>query len=160
MNGENEKIINDVRVELHEIEKWIDSDNNRTDKKVKYLVSYSAIKACGTIETIFKRILYDKLSKGAIEENRRYLVNTIIESSCNPNTGKISSFLQDMSGDWKRAFEEEIKNTAQMEKSELNSLVQWRNDFAHGGRITTSIRSVVKAFESGVNILKILETVM
>ena len=160
MNGNDVELIRDVREELNGIEIWINNGNNRTDKKVKYLISYSVIKASGTVEMIFKRMLYEELSQRATKENKNYLQNKIVESSCNPDTGNISRLLQDMSNEWKCKFEKLVKNEAQKQKSELNSLVQWRNDFAHGGSITTSIRSVKKSFEAGIVILKILDRIL
>ena len=45
------------------------------------------------------------------------------------------------------------------EKDKLNSLVQLRNDFAHGDSIAVSIDTVIKYFDSAINILNILDEV-
>ena len=47
-----------------------------------------------------------------------------------------------------------------IEKVELNSLVQLRNDLAHGRSNNPSINTVIRYYKSGVKILDILYTVL
>ncbi|MBR3510316.1 MAG: hypothetical protein IKO03_16280 [Lachnospiraceae bacterium] len=45
-------------------------------------------------------------------------------------------------------------------KDKINSLVQLRNDFAHGECINVSIETVVKYYEASIEVLKILDIVI
>lgn len=156
MNGELLQLIKDTKKELMSIRQWINAGNH-FDSKARYLISYSVIKASGTVEMIFKKIIYNYLIVGANEKTNVFLEKIIINSSCNPNTGNMSNMLQNISSDWKRIFDQKVKESG--EKDKLNSLVQLRNDFAHGANITVSIDTVIKYFDSAVNILKILDEV-
>ena len=78
----------------------------------------------------------------------------ILDSSCNPNTGNMSNMLQNISSQWKNIFDQRVKDSG--EKDKLNSLVQLRNDFAHGDSISVSIDTVINYFDSATNILHIL----
>ena len=160
MNEEYIRQLDDVKFELGQIKKWIDQEHNRTDTKARFLISYAIIRASGTIEQVFKQTLFDKLSYGTCEENNNFLSKHIIDSSCNPSTKMIERFLEEMSNNWKEKFKRIVKEEAIKEKSELNSLVQWRNDFAHGRSNTNSIESVIASYKAGITILNILDKVI
>ena len=89
MNGEFEQMIEDTKEELKSICKWINS-GNQFDSKTRFLVSYAVIKTSGTVEVIFKNMIYSFLANGANDKTKSYLEKAIIDSSCNPNTGNMS----------------------------------------------------------------------
>ena len=149
--------VESTRNELKDIKKWINTGSNKFDSKTKHLISYCVVKASGTIEVIYKHILYDYLVEQAKPETNNYLEKMILDSSSNPNTGNIINMLQNISSKWKSDFERDVQPP---EKSDLNSLVQLRNDFSHGSNLSTSIESVLKFFESGVKVLKILDKIV
>ena len=82
----------------------------------------------------------------------------ILDSSCNPNTGNMSNLLQNISSEWKEQFDALVKEAGKISK--INSLVQLRNDFAHGDNITVSIDTVISYFDAAKDILNILDTVV
>ena len=128
--------------ELQEIRKWINADRNRFDSKTKYLIAYSVIKASGSIEVVFKQIIYDYLTREVGEKTATYIEKMILDSSCNPSVGNMSNLLQNISSEWRDRFDEQVKKSGK--KAEINSLVQLRNGFAHGDIITVSINTVVR----------------
>lgn len=156
MNGNYRQTLWDCEVELNSIQQWIDS--NRLDSNVRFLTSYSVIKACGTVEYVFKQIIYDYLSSGANEEAKTYLNKSIIEASFNPSTGQMYRILEKINSAWKVEFENLIKGSLQM--GQLNSLVKLRNNFAHGSVITASINDVKSYYSAGIWILEKLCEVM
>lgn len=163
MNGDDLRKLDETTLELEEIKTWINQNKHRMENNVRFLISYAIIKSCGTVEVIFKNILYSHLAQNANPEARNYLCGMILESSCNPNTGSIEKMLDSMKADWRATFSDKIKpeyNNSINLKSDLNSLVQRRNDFAHGGNATISIESVIKYFSSGKTILHILDSVV
>ena len=144
--------------ELKEIRKWINAGKNKFDSKTRYLVAYGVIKSSGSIEVVFKQIIYDYLTKGVEEKTATYIEKMILDSSCNPNTGNMSNMLQNISSEWKKKFDEEVKNSGKKDK--INSLVQLRNDFAHGDNITVSTDTVITYYEAARDILHILDSVV
>ncbi|UUX35216.1 HEPN domain-containing protein [Fundicoccus culcitae] len=151
-----EKILfKDVDTELEQIKIWI--NKNKFDKKTKYLISYSTIRACGVIEQCYKKIIHDYLSENAKSDTIGYLQKKIIDSSDNPKTGNIEKLLSEVNSQFCEDFKSKIQAH---EKSDLNSLVQNRNDFAHGRDIKISINTVIKYFESSKNIINYLEEVL
>lgn len=158
MRSEYVDLIKNTDRELQEIRKWINADKNKFDTKTKYLIAYSVIKASGSIEVVFKQIIYDYLTREAGEKTATYIEKMILDSSCNPNTGNMSNLLQNISSEWKEQFDALVKETGK--KSKINSLVQLRNDFAHGDNITVSIDTVISYFDAAKDILNILDTVV
>ena len=156
MNGDYRQTLRDCEVELNSIQQWIHS--NRLDSNVRFLTSYSVIKACGTVEYVFKQIVYDYLSSVANEEAKTYLNKSIIEASFNPSTGQMYRILEKINSDWRVGFENLIKGSSQM--GQLNSLVKLRNSFAHGSAITASINDVKNYYNAGIWILEKLCEVM
>lgn len=157
MKQEYQRKIDDCTVELAGIKSWIDS--HQMDTNVRYLVSYAVVKTSGTIELVFKQMLYDFLAVNAISETQHYLSTMIIDSSCNPNTGNISRFVSQADGHRSTAFDVAVSGVPQ-HKSNLNSLVSLRNDLAHGRTNSPSINTVKTYFESGVEIIKILDRIL
>lgn len=158
MKSDYVDLIKNTDRELQEIRKWINADKNRFDTKTKYLIAYSVIKASGSIEVVFKQIIYDYLTREAGEKAATYIEKMILDSSCNPNTGNMSNLLQNISSEWKEQFDALVKESGK--KSKINSLVQLRNDFAHGDNITVSIDTVISYFDAAKDILNILDTVV
>ena len=93
MRSDYADLIKNTDRELQEIRKWINADKNRFDTKTKYLIAYSVIKASGSIEVVFKQIIYDYLTREAGEKTATYIEKMILDSSCNPNTGNMSNLL-------------------------------------------------------------------
>lgn len=158
MRAEYVQMIDDTRQELLNIRTWINAGRNQFDSKSKYLISYCVIKSCGTTEVVYKHMVFDYLIIGAQSETVVYLEKMILDSSSNPNAGNISNLLQMVSAPWKERFNQEIAQGNI--KSDLNSLVQLRNDFAHGKSINISIDTVLRYFESAVKVLEILDNIV
>ena len=160
MTDDNIRKISDCKLELNNIREWINKNNLHSN--VRYLVAYSVVKASGTIEIVFKSMVYDLLAENASLETKSYLTRMIIDSSCNPSTGNIGKILEQINVDKKKAFDINIKEAPEgmEQKANLNSLVSLRNDIAHGRSIGSTINTVTKYFDSGVEVLNILDAVL
>lgn len=79
MNEVYQQMLDDCQLELDNINEWI--RNNNLDTNVRYLTSYSVIKASGTIEYVFKQIVYDYLAYGTNNEAKNFLNKNILEAS-------------------------------------------------------------------------------
>lgn len=150
MNGNYERLLQDCATELDNIQQWI--SNHNLDSNVRYLTSYSVIKACGTIESVFKQMVYDNLAIGANDGAKAFLNKSIIEASFNPSPGQIYKLLEKINVTWRMDFERLINGTNQ--KGQLKSLVELRNSFAHGSGITASINDVKNYYGAGMWVLE------
>jgi len=156
MNGQYVDVLSDCSAELQRICEWI--EKNRFDSNVKFLISYATIKASGTIELVLKQILFDSLACDCKEENGSFLIKHLVEASFNATTGKIEQILEQMSKTWKKEFTTAVNGRT--EKSDLNSLIVLRNQFAHGTPINSSIETITKYFDSGRWVLDALDAII
>jgi len=67
------------------------------------------------------------------------------------------SLLKQINGDWNAAFKAAIQ---EVDKQSLNSLVELRNQLAHGNSITASIDDIITYFFSGYNIIIVLDSIV
>lgn len=156
MTEDCQRNINDCRDELTNIKTWI--NKNQLDSNVKYLVAYSVVRASGAIELVFKQMVYDFLSDQAKKETQYYLEKQIIDSSCNPNVNNMLRILEQVDTQRRTRFDTATRDT--QEKRDLGSLVNLRNDIAHGRTNNPTINNIERYFESGVKVLNKLELVL
>lgn len=155
MTGNNIQSIQDCQSELTNIKNFISKDP--LGSMVRYLVSYSVIKSCGTIEIVFKDIIYNHLIKNANQEAIAYFSKNVKESSSNPKIDNICSLLKQINVNWNTSFKSKATD---IDKQSLNSLVELRNQLAHGNSITSSIDDVIIYFTCGCNILQVLDSIV
>ena len=156
MNEDHMRMLNDCEIEIDSIRSWI--NKNRFDDKVRFLVAYSVIKSAGTLEYVFKSIVYCYLTDGCKEEAKTYLEANIVDASCNVNTGNMTKMLEQINTEKSNQFSEGVKKTQC--KNDLNSLVSLRNDLAHGRTISVSVDTVNKYFLSGKRIVHFVDDLL
>lgn len=156
MNGRYIADLRDCSIELRKIKTWIKA--NIFDSNVRFLTSYAVIRASGTIERVLKQMLFDCVSQGVNNEALYYFNKHIMDASFNPSTKAINRKLSELNPAWQNSFENVIKGSSQ--KGDLNSLINLRNDFAHGTPITSSIDDVIKYYISSVWILNELHKII
>ena len=134
---------------LKSIKERIDKD--KFEVMNSYLISYSLVKACGTVEVIFKRMVADRVSSGSSKEVVNYFDAKIVDSSFNPSYGRIKSLLEDFNEEWSKEFVSKLIGCPSV--TQLKSLVALRNSFSHGKDVSASIENVIEYFEASLKIL-------
>lgn len=156
-----EENLKEAKIELYAIKKII--DENKLGSSVPYLVNYAVVRSSGCLERCYKQLIFDFLQVDEKYQLNQYLKNNVLDSSSNPKTGNISSTLEGMDGNWAQSFNMYVNviSSSDEHKSNLNNLVQARNDFAHGvNQSNLQIGTIIKNFESGIYILKILDCIL
>lgn len=153
MTETNLRVLSDCQEELDYIDGWI--RNHRFDKQTRFLISYSIIKACGTIEIVFKNMVFTYLSDNAKDDTKNYIEKMIVDASFNPSTNNMERLFEQL--DSAKAIKLRSLYTSQ-EKGELNSLVSLRNDIAHGRTNNPSIGAVVAYYKTGISIINRIDS--
>jgi len=160
-NSEARATIVTCYYELRDISQII--EKNLLDSSNNYLNRYAIIRACGAIESSFKRILADYLinhSNGHIDIED-YLDRIIIKSSTNPALTKIQQCASNISKARGSKYTKKIESINKIElsskKAALSSLVADRNSFAHGGTPNTSASRTLNYFQQAIFFIKILD---
>ncbi len=129
---------------------------------VPYLSKYGLIKACGTIEQAFKSIVADKCSYRAKQQIKNFLNIKVRNSSTNPSYSKMCDLLKGFDGTWRDGFKATVDAHPQSSslKTSLQSLVDARNEFAHGGNPRISIGDVSRYYSDARKIIECLDQVI
>ena len=124
-----------------------------------YLTRYALIRACGAVETAYKAIVADFCARGAIQPVSRFIDLKVRLSSSNPSYANICKLLSSFDERWARSFRTAINARADKDKllTGLESLVESRNDFAHGGTPTITLSDVVTYFGSARTLIEALD---
>jgi len=160
-NADVQKMLDDCEVDLKAVKSIIDS-LGYSSNIVPYLNRYAIIKACGTVEVAFKSIIADHCSRRAKKQVKSYLSRKIKNSSSNPSFDNICSLLGDFDKDWRKDFKDKLKahpNHSSLTTS-IQSLVDARNDFAHGGSPSVTISDVIAYFSDFREVLDILDSII
>lgn len=157
MKDELRRIADETHLELDKISNWINS--NKLDFKVNYLNAYSVIKASGTIERIFKSMIYDRMSDGANDDTCYYLTKKILDASYNISYNKIQNILEKINPKWFKELNSRVSKKNNL-KNDLNSLIQLRNTFAHGNSMNEPIDTIIGYYESGMMVMEELDKVI
>lgn len=129
---------------------------------VPYLTKYAVIRACGAIEQAFKTVIADHCSKRSKKQVKQFLTRKIRDCSANPSFDNLCRFLKDFDDGWNSDFKAKLNsepNKSQL-KDSLQSLVDARNDFAHGGDPSASLRNITQYFADSRRMIEIMDDVV
>lgn len=133
-----------------------------TSLVVPYLTKYAVVRSCGCIETSFKSVIADYCSHRSKRQVKRFIDRRIREGSANPTINNMHSFLLDFDKSWQAAFKANLNaepNSVQLLTS-LQSLVDARNEFSHGGNPTVSLADVISYYSHAKRIIAIMDAVV
>jgi hypothetical protein len=129
---------------------------------VPYLNKYAVVKACGVIEVAYKNIIADYCDKRSKPQVKTFLKKHVRDNSKNPNYGNISRLLKDFDENWYSSFI--IKMNAETHKTRIEtsikSLVDARNEFAHGGNPTSTVSDVIFYFGDCRRVIEIIDEIL
>lgn len=160
-NSSVENMLNGCDAELNDLQNTVNKLGN-TSPVAPYLTKYAIIRACGTIEQAFKTIVADHCSADSKAQVREFLRVRVRESSSNPSWEQICKLLKDFDKAWNEGFKTRVNADADANqiKQSLKSLVDARNDFAHGGNPSTTIGDVKDYFDHASRIVRHLDSVV
>lgn len=129
---------------------------------VPYLNKYSVIRACGTIEVAFKAIITDYCVYRSKPQLKNYVSLKVKDSSMNPSYSNICGLLKSFDDSWCNQLKQQLEVHPDKSKilSALKSLVDSRNDFAHGGNPTISLNDSIGYYKEAVKLIDILDNII
>lgn len=127
-----------------------------------YLNKYSIIRACGCIEICFKTIISDFCNKRSKKQLKQFINGKIRDSSINPRYDNICKTLRVFDEEWYKNFKDKINchTDRTMILTSLESLNDARNEFAHGGNPTTTLKDTKNYFKQATKIIEILDNIV
>lgn len=160
-NAEVDRQLTQCRAELDHVKNSI-ATVGVLSPVTPYLTKYAVIRACGTIEVSFKALVADFCSKRSKAQVKRFIHMKVRKGSANPSQENIMNTLNLFDEAWKKNFKSNLKSDPDRQKllASLQSLVDARNEFAHGGSPTLSIADVLQHFDHARRIVEHVDTVI
>ncbi len=160
-NADVETLLIECRDELVQVKTLVDGLGMGSNI-VPYLNKYSIVRACGAVEVSFKTIVTDYVERRSKAQIKRYLRKYVRESSKNPSYKNICSLLKDFDEVWSTEFKTRVKAHADWIRIQdsMQSLVDSRNEFAHGGHPVASVAHVQNYFGDFEIVLEILDDIV
>jgi len=157
-NVEVQRLLDDCSTELSQVKTLIDGLGVASNI-APYLTKYSLIRACGTVEQAFKSIICDFCSRRGKKQVKRFIEQRVRDSSINPSYSNICKLLKEFDEDWSTHFKTSIGNSPHKDAwmTSLQSLVDVRNDFAHGGNPSASIGDVMRYYQHSRAVIEALD---
>lgn len=133
-----------------------------TSNIVSYLNKYAIIRACGIIEVSYKSIVADYCDKRSKKQIKKFLKIKVRESSKNPSYSNICALLKEFDDNWNSEFKRAIDNHPDKSrlKTSIESLVDARNEFAHGGNPTSTISDIIGYFSDFRTVIEIIDDIV
>lgn len=127
-----------------------------------YLTKYAVIRACGSIEVSFKALVADFCSRRSKKQVKRFIHMKIRKGSTNPSQSNIMNILNLFDEDWKKSFKANLKADPDKQQllDSLQSLVDARNEFAHGGNPTLTIADILQHFDRARRVVEHVDAVI
>jgi len=133
-----------------------------TSNIVPYLTYYAVIRSCGSIEIAYKALVADFCSYRSKKQIKLFIDTKIRENSSNPSYSNICKMLKQFDKEWLEHFKSEmdLRSDKSQLLDSLQSLVDARNEFAHGGTPSCSINDIIRYFNDSKIIIQIIDSII
>lgn len=156
-NIEVMSLLQECRDELQAIQALLTGIGDAA-RPAPYVKKYAVIRAAGSIETGFKKIIADRVDRDSHSQLKKFIERKIRNSSCNPRLEMIEAMLSEFDSEWRSRFDQKIALADKpILKTALTDLVKARNSFAHGGADELPIERTTMCFEHGCTVLTLLD---
>lgn len=161
MKQELQDMLDECTAELNDIEARINALPS-LDKGIKYFTNYALIKACGTVEFVYRSIVADHFSQLTNSRIDTYLDATIRKGSMSAKYEMMQNLLGKFDDQWKKDFQNAVKARVDKEKliTASNSLVNNRHSFAHGKPPTATFLDIKQYYVDVVELIRVFDSIV
>ena len=104
-NSEVSRQLDECQHELESIQALLTGLGDAA-KPASYVKKYAVIRATGSIETSFKKLIADRVDRDSHDQLRNFIERKIRNSSSNPHLGTIVNMLAEFDCGWRQRFNE------------------------------------------------------
>ena len=161
MKNELQDVINECTMELNEISQRI-KELPPLDKFRLYLTNYALIKACGTLEYVYRSIVADFFDQSSLPQIHTYIEKTIRNGSMSATYNNMGGLLGKFDDNWEKDFKRLVQQNIDSQRiiSSSNSLVRNRHLFAHGQAPTASFNDIIQYYQDTLELIRILDLIV
>lgn len=161
MKQELQDLIADCSSEINDIETRI-SSLSALDKGRLYLTNYTLIRACGTVEYVYRSIVADHFSSLGDSRIDHYLDATVRQGSNSAKYENMVKLLNKFDSNWANTFKQAVQNHPDKNKliDASNSLVANRHHFAHGKTPTATFLEIKNYYLDIIVLIGIFDSIV
>lgn len=161
MKQELQDILSDCTAELSDIETRINALPS-LDKGRQYFTNYALIKACGTVEFVYRSIVADHFSQLSNSRIDTYLDLTVRQGSNSAKYENMMKLLKKFDHQWGTDFQTAVQRADNGQRliSASNSLVTNRHNFAHGTAPTATFLEIKQYYLDVVQLIEIFDSIV
>ena len=154
-------MLDECTAELNDIEARINALPS-LDKGRQYFTNYALIKACGTVEFVYRSIVADHFSQLSNSRIHTYLDSTIRQGSNSAKYENMKQILNKFDTQWGTNFQMAVKANPDGKGGigASNSLVTNRHNFAHGKSPTATFLEIKQYYTDVVSRIQIFDTIV
>lgn len=132
------------------------------DKTRTYLTQYALMKACGTLEYVYRSIVADFFDQSSLTQIHTYLDKTVRSGSMSATYDNMTKLLGKFDSDWRKNFKDAIQKRSDAQKiiASANSLVTNRHLFAHGHVPTATFNDILQYYNDASILIYELDSVI
>lgn len=132
------------------------------DKVRAYLTQYALIKACGTLEFVYRSIVADYFDQSSLTQIHTYLDKTVRSGSMSATYDNMSSLLGKFDSNWRSAFKNAVQARPDGQRiiASAKSLVTNRHLFAHGQSPTATFNDIFQYYNDALELINELDAVV
>ena len=145
MKQELQDMLDECTAELNDIEARINALPS-LDKGRQYFTNYALIKACGTVEFVYRSIVADHFSQLSNSRIDTYLDSTIRQGSNSAKYENMKKILNKFDTQWGTNFQMAVKAN--------------RHNFAHGKSPTATFLEIKQYYTDVVSLIQIFDTIV
>lgn len=161
MKQELQDMLANCTAELNDIEVRINS-SPPLDKSRQYFTNYALIKACGTVEFVYRSIVADHFSQLSNSRIDTYLDSTVRQGSNSAKYENMKKLLNKFDRQWGNAFQATVQGLVNGSRliDASNSLVTNRHNFAHGKAPTATFLEIKQYYLDVVQLITVFDSIV
>ena len=161
MKQELQEMLADCTKELDDIGKRINALPS-FDKGRQYFTNYALMKACGTVEFVYRSIVADHFSQLSNSRIDTYLDSTIRQGSNSAKYENMKKLLNKFDHQWSVNFQTAVQTLPEGKRliDASNSLVANRHNFAHGKAPTATFLEIKQYYLDVVQLIGIFDLIV
>lgn len=128
-----------------------------------HLTNYLIIRSCGTIEQGIKLLISNHFSAKTTDKYlQNFIEDSIVKNSANPSEYMVNNFLKKFDSGTKISTLYNNYSSLNIKQlyTSLDSLRNFRNQIAHGDRVSTSHSIVNEYFDSSILLLLLIKEIL
>ncbi|MBQ7099391.1 MAG: hypothetical protein IJO05_06715 [Oscillospiraceae bacterium] len=132
------------------------------DRSRRYLTQYALIRACGTIEFVYRSIVADFFDSSPLTQIHTYLEKTVRTGSMSATYKNMQTLLGKFDDNWKSNFQQAVNSHADSNRiiASAKSLVENRHAFAHGRTPTATFNDIQNYYNDALTLIDLFDSIV